>query len=48
MIVGKKLDFGKELSKYNKVNTFLKPKYIYIPLVSGSDKNITIVAKKGD
>ena len=29
MIVGKKLDFGKELSKYNKVNTFLKPKYIY-------------------
>lgn len=48
MIVGKKLDFGKELSKYNKVNTFSKPKYIYIPLVSGSDKNITIVAKKGD
>lgn len=48
MIVGKKLDFGKELSKYNKVNAFLKPKYIYIPLVSGSDKNITIVAKKGD
>ena len=48
MIVGKKLDFGKELSKYNKVNTFLKSKYIYIPLVSGSDKNITIVAKKGD
>ena len=48
LIAGKKLDIGKDLSKYNKINKFLEPKYVYIPLVSGSDKNITIVAKKGD
>lgn len=48
MIVGTKLDIGKELSKYNKISSFLNPQYVYIPLVSGSDKNITVVVKKGD
>lgn len=48
MIVGKKLDIGKDLSKYNKINSFLNPQYVYVPLVSGSDKNITVVVKKGD
>lgn len=45
---GKKLDIGKDLSKYSKINSYLNPKYIYIPLVVGSDKDITIVVKKGD
>lgn len=48
MIVGTKLDIGKELSKYNQIQTFVNPQYVYIPLVSGSDKNITVVVKKGD
>ena len=48
MIVGAKLDLGKELTKYNNIDTFNNPQYVYIPLVSGSDKNITVVVKKGD
>lgn len=48
MIVGKKIDIGKELSGYSEIETFLDPKYVYVPLVSGSDKNITVVVKKGD
>lgn len=48
MIVGAKLDFGKEFTKYQEIQKFVNPQYVYIPLVSGSDKNITIVVKKGD
>lgn len=48
MIVGLKLNRGKELSKYSKIHTFTNPQYVYIPLVSGSDRNITVVVKKGD
>ena len=43
------LDVGlKELSKNSKIHTFTNPQYVYIPLVSGSDRNITVVVKKGD
>ena len=48
MAIGMKLDLGKELTRYNNIETFINPKYVYIPLVSGRDKNITIVVKKGD
>lgn len=47
-MAGIKLDIGKHLSKYNEVSSFLNPKYVYIPLVSGKDKNVTLVVKKGD
>lgn len=48
MITGKRLDEGKELTMYENINSFLSPKYIYIPLASGNDKDITILTKKGD
>lgn len=48
MIVGTKIDIGKELTKNEKLKFFSRPKYVYIPLISGNDKNITTVIKKGD
>jgi len=48
MIVGTKIDAGKELTKKRKLNFFTRPKYVYIPLISGDDRNITTVVKKGD
>lgn len=48
MAIGVKLDLGKEITKYSNLENFTNPKYVYIPLVSGNDKNITLVVKKGD
>ena len=31
-----------------KILFYKRPKYIYIPLISGNDKNITVLVKKGD
>lgn len=42
-----KLNSNKEMSK-NKLMTINKPKYIYIPLICGKDKDITVLVKKGD
>lgn len=39
---------GKGLTKNKKLSFFNKPKYVYIPMISGRDTNITILVKKGD
>ena len=48
MITGTKIEAGKELTKSKKLGFFTRPKYIYIPLISGNDRDITTVVKKGD
>lgn len=48
MISGAKIDIGKDLTKTKKLNFFTRPQYVYIPLISGNDRNITAVVKKGD
>lgn len=35
-------------NKDEKLTIYNKPEYVYIPLVNGSDKDITILVKKGD
>lgn len=45
---GIKISKGKELTKDKKLLFYKRPKYIYIPLVSGNEKNITVLVKKGD
>lgn len=45
---GIKISKGKELTKDKKLLFYRRPKYIYIPLISGNDKNITVLVKKGD
>lgn len=37
----------KKMSK-NQLIDFSKPKYVYIPLASGKDENVTVLVKKGD
>lgn len=45
---GIKIYKGKELTKDKKLLFYRRPKFIYIPLISGNDKNITVLVKKGD
>lgn len=47
MIIGTKLEGHKELTK-DKILVFDKPKYVYIPLIIGSNKDITINVKEKD
>ena len=48
MITGIRINKGKELTKTKRLGFFNKPKFVYIPLISGGDRNITTVVKKGD
>lgn len=48
MSKGIKLLGHKELTKNKKLGVCNKPKYVYIPLISQNDTNITILVKKGD
>ena len=48
MIVGKKIEDGKELTKTKKLGFFTRPKYVYIPLICQSDRDITTIVKKGE
>lgn len=43
-----KLKGNKELSINDEKNSYLKPKYVYIPLICSNDTDITIILKKGD
>lgn len=47
-MVGTRIDIGKELTKTKKMDFFARPKHVYIPLISGNDRNITTIVKKGD
>jgi Na+-translocating ferredoxin:NAD+ oxidoreductase RnfC subunit len=48
MAIGLKIPKFKDLSITNKINIYNKPKYVYIPLVSQNDTNITVMVKKDD
>lgn len=48
MIKGIRLDSHKKMSKDKLVTVYNKPKYVYIPLISGNDTDITILVKKGE
>ena len=48
MITGIKIPKRKKMSIKEKIGVYNKMKYVYIPLISGNDTNITISVKKGD
>jgi len=48
MIAGTRIETGKELTKNKKLGFFVRPKFVYIPLISGNNKDITTIVKKGD
>lgn len=48
MITGIKIPGHKAMSIKNKIGVYNKMKYVYIPLISGNDTNITVAVKKGD
>lgn len=48
MVTGLKISSKKSMSVKNKLNEYLNPEYVYIPLISGSDTNISIFVKKND
>lgn len=48
MITGLKIPNRKGMSIKNKIGIYNKMKYVYIPLISGGDTNITVAVKKGD
>lgn len=48
MITGLKIPGNKHMSIKNKIGVYNKMKYVYIPLISGNDTNVTVAVKKGD
>ena len=48
MMLGTKIPGMKKLTNTKKIGIYHKPKYVYIPLISQNDTNITVIAKKGD
>ena len=48
MVTGFKISSKKSISLKNKLSEYLNPEYVYIPLISGSDTNISIFVKKND
>lgn len=48
MIAGIKIPSRKKMSIKDKIGVYNKMKYVYIPLISGNDTNITVAVKKGD
>lgn len=48
MITGIKIPNRKTMSIKSKIGVYNKMKYVYIPLISGNDTNITVAVKKGD
>lgn len=48
MVTGFKISSKKSMSLKNKSDEYLNPEYVYIPLISGSDTNISIFVKQND
>ncbi len=48
MVRGVKLPKFKSISKNKRIGFYNKPNFVYIPLISGNDEDITITVKKGD
>ncbi len=42
-----KLNRNRHMSTKKKLSIYDKPKYVYIPLISGNDTNLTLLVKKG-
>lgn len=47
-MLGVKLVKHKKMSIKKQVSIYNKPAFVYIPLISGNDKNLTVLVKKGD
>lgn len=47
-MLGYKIPDNKKMSIKGKIETFNKPKKVYIPLVNGKDRDVTVLCKKGD
>ena len=47
-MLGYKIEDNKKISIKNKIEILTNPKLVYIPLVNGLDKDVTILSKKGD
>lgn len=47
-MLGYKIPDNKKISIKNKIEIFNKPKKVYIPLINGNDRDVTILCKKGD
>lgn len=47
-MAGLKLPKFKTMSIEHEVFTYLQPKFVYIPLISGNDTNLTVLTKKGE
>ena len=48
MMIGSRIANKKDMSLKNKIINFLNPDNIFIPLVIGTETNISIFVKKGD
>jgi electron transport complex protein RnfC len=48
MSKGVRIESHKKMSLNDKIDSFLTPKFVYIPLINQNDTNITTVVKKGD
>lgn len=48
MITGLKIPMKKSISLKNKLSEYLNPEYVYIPLISGNETNISVFVKKDD
>lgn len=48
MVTGFRISSKKSMSLKNKLEEYLNPEYVYIPLVSGFDTNISVFVKKND
>lgn len=47
-MLGYKIPDNKKISIKNKIEIFNKPKKVYIPLINGNDRDVTVLCKKGD
>lgn len=47
-MIGYKLSDNKKMSIKNQIQIYNKPKKVYIPLVNGKDRDVTVLCKKGD
>ncbi len=47
-MLGYKIPDNKKMSIKGKIELFNKPKKVYIPLVNGKDRDVTVLVKKGD
>lgn len=47
-MLGYKLPNNKKMSIKSKIEIFNKPKKVYIPLINGNDRDVTVLCKKGD